>query len=414
MFIDLDHFKNVNDSLGHRVGDLLLVALAARLRAALRDQDTVSRVGGDEFVLILPSTDANGAAHVAQKVLRAALQPYQIEQHELTISPSIGIALYPFDGQDFDALAKCADAAMYRAKQDGRNTYCFYTAEMQALSARTLVLENALRRALERHEMQLVYQPQRALGSEQVVGVEALLRWHHPELGWVAPTEFIPVAESSGLIAGIGDWVLRSAVRQLRAWLDCGLPPMTMAVNVSAVQFRQPNFPDQVGRILYDAGVAPQCLELELTESVASDDPLGAIAVMDRLHALGVRLSIDDFGTGYSSLSYLKRFKVSKLKIDQSFVHGVTEDAEDQAIVAAIVSMARSLGMRTIAEGVETAGQLEFLRARGCDEVQGYWFARPLAAEEVEAFVRTRAAPPVALAASADGAVGAPAVAATV
>jgi diguanylate cyclase (GGDEF)-like protein/PAS domain S-box-containing protein len=392
MFIDLDHFKNVNDSLGHRVGDLLLVALAERLRGALRDQDTVSRVGGDEFVLILPATDANGAAHVAQKVLRAALQPYQIEQHELTITPSIGIALYPFDGQDFDALAKCADAAMYRAKQDGRNTYCFYTAEMQALSTRTLVLENALRRALERHELQLVYQPQRAMASEQVIGVEALLRWHHPELGWVSPAEFIPVAESSGLITVIGEWVLRTAIQQLRVWIDRGLPPMTMAVNLSAVQFRQPTFPDQVCRILQDAGVAPWSLELELTESVASDDPLGAITVMDRLHALGVRLSIDDFGTGYSSLSYLKRFKVCKLKIDQSFVHGVPEDAEDQAIVAAIVSMARSLGMRTIAEGVETAAQMEFLRARGCDEVQGYLFGRPLPADELEAFVRARGA----------------------
>jgi EAL domain-containing protein (putative c-di-GMP-specific phosphodiesterase class I) len=229
------------------------------------------------------------------------------------------------------------------------------------------------------------------MASEQVTGVEALLRWHHPELGRVSPAEFIPVAESSGLITAIGAWVLRTAVRQLATWIDRGLAPMTMAVNLSAVQFRQPTFPDQVCRILDDAGVAPWCLELELTESVASDDPLGAIAVMDRLHARGVKLSIDDFGTGYSSLNYLKRFKVCKLKIDQSFVQGVTEDAEDQAIVAAIVSMARSLGMRTIAEGVETAAQMEFLRAKGCDEVQGYWFGRPLPADELEAFVRARA-----------------------
>jgi diguanylate cyclase (GGDEF)-like protein/PAS domain S-box-containing protein len=394
MFIDLDHFKNVNDSLGHRIGDLLLVALASRLKAALRDQDTVSRVGGDEFVLILPGTDAKGAAHVATKVLQSALRPYQIEQHELTITPSIGIALYPFDGTDFDALAKCADTAMYRAKQDGRNTFCFFTAEMQAQSARALLLENSLRRALERDEMRLHYQPQKSLRGEQIVGVEALLRWQHPDLGMVPPAEFIPVAESSGLITALGEWVLRSALQQMKTWLDGGLPPMTIAVNLSAVQFRQANLPDFVSRVLDETGVPAQCLELELTESVAWDDPESAIAVMDKLHARGVRMSIDDFGTGYSSLSSLKRFKVYKLKIDQSFVHGVTDDAEDQAIVSAIISMARSLGMRTIAEGVETAGQMDFLRDRGCDEMQGYWFSRPLPAEQFEAFVRADAAAP--------------------
>jgi diguanylate cyclase (GGDEF)-like protein/PAS domain S-box-containing protein len=393
MFIDLDHFKNVNDSLGHRIGDLLLVSLAARLKAALRDQDTVSRVGGDEFVLILPGTDAKGAAHVAQKVLLSAMRPYQIEQHELTITPSIGISLFPYDGADFDALAQCADAAMYRAKQAGRNTFCFYTAEMQAESARALVLENGLRRALERGELSLHYQPQKAMRGEQILGAEALLRWHHPELGQVAPAEFIPIAESSGLIVAIGEWVLRTAVLQMKAWLADGIAPWVVAVNLSAVQFKQPGLPEMVSRILEEAGVPPHCLELELTETVASGDPVAAITVMNQLHERGVRMSIDDFGSGYSSLSSLKRFKVAKLKIDQSFVQGVTDDADDQAIVAAIISMAHSLGMRTIAEGVETAGQMEFLRARGCDELQGYWLSRPLPAAQFEAFLRERKLP---------------------
>jgi diguanylate cyclase (GGDEF)-like protein/PAS domain S-box-containing protein len=387
MFIDLDHFKNINDSLGHAVGDQLLVALGARFQAALRDQDTLSRTGGDEFVLLLPGTDAPGAAHVAQKLLALAALPHWIEPHELTITPSIGIALYPADGVDYNALAQSADAAMYMAKQGGRNRFCFCTAEIQAQSARLLLLENALRRALEREQLSLRYQPQMSLDGRRVIGVEALLRWQHPELGAVSPAEFIPIAESSGLITSIGEWVLRTATRQMRAWLDAGMAPLTLAVNVSAAQFKQHNLPELVAGILDEAGVAPDQLELELTESVASDDPVAAVAVMDRLHARGVRMSIDDFGTGYSSLSYLKRFKVYKLKIDKSFIGGVTDSAEDQAIVTAIISLAGSLGMRTIAEGVETEAQARFLRERGCDELQGYWFSRPLSADKFQAFV---------------------------
>ncbi len=387
MFLDLDHFKNVNDSLGHRVGDCLLVALAARFKAVLREPDTLSRMGGDEFVLLLPNTDAGGAAHVAGKLLQAATLPYHIEQHELTITPSIGIALYPTDGDNFDTLARCADAAMYSAKQDGRNTFHFHTAEIQAISVRTLRLENGLRRALERGQMQLHYQPQKSLVHGRIVGAEALLRWQHPEFGWVSPAEFIPVAESSGLIASIGEWVLRTAMRQLRVWLDGGMPPLIMAVNLSAVQFRQQNLPELVQGILEDAGVDPACLELELTESVASENPVNAIGLMNRLHALGVRMSIDDFGTGYSSLNYLKRFKVYKLKIDQTFVSQLSDDLEDQAIVTAIINLARSLGMQTIAEGVETEAQMEFLRDKGCDEIQGYLFSRPLPADRFRSFV---------------------------
>jgi diguanylate cyclase (GGDEF)-like protein/PAS domain S-box-containing protein len=387
MFIDLDHFKNINDSLGHQVGDEVLVQLAHRLESSVREQDTVARLGGDEFILLLPNADILGAAHVADKLLQAAMMPLHIGQHELTVTPSIGIALYPKDGADLDALSKCADAAMYRAKEDGRNSYRFFTSELQAVSDRTLMLDNALRRALEREQLTLQYQPQIDLHTNRLIGAEALLRWHHPELGPVSPAEFIPIAESSGLILRIGEWVIRTAVNQLAQWIKSGLPPITMSVNLSAIQFRHADLPELVSGILSDAGVAPELLELELTEGVAMSNPLGAIAVMDDLHQRGVRLSIDDFGTGYSSLSYLKRFKVYKLKIDQSFVRDITTDPDDKAIVGAIISLASSMGMKTIAEGVETEGQLEFLRSEGCDEVQGYYFSRPLTPSDFELFV---------------------------
>ena len=388
MFLDLDHFKNINDSLGHRVGDEVLVELAARLKAAVREQDTVARLGGDEFVLLLPDTDPTGATWVAEKLLQVALQPIQLEPHELTVTPSIGIALYPKDGVDLDSLSRCADAAMYRAKEDGRNSYRFFTSEIQAYSDRTLLLDNSLRRALERNQFELLYQPQISMQTGQTVGVEALLRWTHPELGAISPAEFIPVAESSGLILPIGEWVIRSAVNQLAQWMARGMAPITMAVNLSAVQFRHANLPQLVSTILAQAGVEPSLLELELTEGVAMHNPLGAMAVMNDMHQRGVRMSIDDFGTGYSSLSYLKRFQVYKLKIDQSFVQDITEDPDDKAIVGAIISMASSLGLKTIAEGVETQGQLDFLRARGCNEAQGFYFSRPLQATALEAFVQ--------------------------
>jgi len=388
MFLDLDHFKNINDSLGHRVGDHVLVELAARLKSAVREQDTVSRLGGDEFILLLPDTDALGAAHVADKLLQAALMPLQIEQHELTVTPSIGISLFPKDGADLDTLSKCADAAMYRAKADGRNGYRFYTSEIQAQSDRMLLLDNALRRALERRQLELHYQPQISLATGQVVGAEALLRWTHPELGSISPVEFIPIAENNGLILPIGEWVMRTATQQLSTWIARGMAPITMAVNLSALQFRHPNLPQLVTRILEDAALPPQLLEIELTEGVAMTHPLEAVAVMNELHQRGVRMAIDDFGTGYSSLSYLKRFQVYKLKIDQSFVRDITEDPDDKAIVGAIISMASSLGLQTIAEGVETEGQLEFLRARGCNEAQGFYFSRPLPTQAFEDFVR--------------------------
>jgi diguanylate cyclase (GGDEF)-like protein/PAS domain S-box-containing protein len=400
MFLDLDRFKNVNDSLGHHVGDALLVQVAQRLKAALREQDTVCRLGGDEFVILCPDTDSTGAAHVASKLQEATSARFLLEQLELTSTFSIGIAVYPQDGDTFETLSMRADSAMYKVKQSGRNGFRFFTAEMQAQSDRVLQLENALGQALERNQLHLVYQPQVSLHTGEVVAVEALLRWNHPALGNVSPGEFIPVAEDSGLIIAIGEWVLRTAARQMRAWLSAGMALQQMAVNLSAVQFRQANLTELVTAILTEEGLPPHCLEVELTEGVAMNDPLGAIAIMNRLQQSGVRMSIDDFGTGYSSLNYLKRFNIYKLKIDQSFVRDITVDPEDKAIVSAIIGLARTLGFQTIAEGVETQGQLAFLRQQGCDEVQGYFFSRPLPADQFETFMRSHN-PDVALELSA-------------
>jgi diguanylate cyclase (GGDEF)-like protein/PAS domain S-box-containing protein len=388
MFLDLDHFKNINDTLGHSIGDKFLIEVAKRLKASLRDEDTVSRLGGDEFILVFPGTNSDGAAMVASKLLEVVSKPYQIDEHELVGTPSIGIAIYPNDGDNFEDLLKNADAAMYRVKQESRNNFRFFTAEMQSHSERNLQLVNAMRHALERNEFHLLYQPQVTLSDGHIIGAEALLRWQHPELGLISPAEFIPIAEDSGQIITIGEWVLREAVTQMKAWMDSGLPPMVVAVNLSAIQFRQPNLAELVTSILSEAHLPAEYLELELTEAVAMDDPQIAVNIMDDLFARGIRMSIDDFGTGYSSLSYLKRFKVNKLKIDQSFVRDISEDPEDKAIVTAIINLASSLGMHTIAEGVETASQLAFLRLQGCDEVQGYYFSKPLPSVQFEEFVR--------------------------
>ena len=388
LFLDLDHFKNINDTLGHRVGDALLLELSNRLQAAIRREDTLSRTGGDEFVFLLSDTDAVNAALVAEKLLSVLAQTCHIEQQDLTVTGSIGIAMYPEDGANFDALGQCADVAMYRAKQNGRNTVRLFTPDMQSMTSRQMRLENSLRHAIQRQEMCLHYQPQLALESGKVVGAEVLLRWQHPEFGCVSPAEFIPIAEESGQILHIGEWVLRTAMCQLRTWIDQGLPALPLAVNLSAIQFRSPNLLETITDILHENDLPPHLSELELTESVAMDDPKTVVSIMDKLYQRGVSLSIDDFGTGYSSLSYLKRFKVHKLKIDQSFVRHLIEDTDDRAIIVAIINMANSLGFTTIAEGVETQEQMIFLKQQGCHQVQGYFLSRPLPAAQFMQFLQ--------------------------
>ncbi|RMC95344.1 EAL domain-containing protein [Aquitalea palustris] len=387
MFLDLDHFKDINDSLGHSIGDALLVQLATRLRQALPDGALVSRLGGDEFILLLPGIDAARAEALARQLLDDIAHPYQVAPYDLNVSASIGIALYPQDGVDLETLSRRADAAMYLAKKAGRSCFRFYTTAIQEKAARHLQLVNALRVALEQQQFHIHYQPQLSMAGGQLVGAEALLRWEHPELGNISPAEFIPVAEDCGLILQLGEWVLRHAVRQARQWREQGLA-LVMGVNLSAVQFRQPDLPALVARILQEEGLPASALELELTEGVAMYDPQQAIAVMNVLHEQGVRMSIDDFGTGYSSLNLLKQFRVYKLKIDQSFVRDIVTDPEDRAIVAAIIDMAENLGLLTIAEGVETEEQLSWLRAQGCDELQGYLFSRPLPAAAFAAYAQ--------------------------
>lgn len=382
LFIDLDRFKNINDTLGHRIGDKLLVEVGERLKSCLRNIDTASRVGGDEFVLVCYGIQEGFIAQLASKLLAKISQPYLIDAHELIITPSIGVAIYPEDGKDFDTLFQHADTAMYQTKQDGRNDFRFFTPEMRLRTSRIMALENAMHHALDRDQFHLVYQPQLALDSGKVVGCEVLLRWTHPELGAISPAEFIPLAENNGRIVLIGAWVLHTGLQQLKTWMDAGLPEMSLAVNLSAAQFRHKGLPGLVAQLLAETKIPPHCLELELTESAAMDDPLGSIGVMNEFHQRGVLMSIDDFGTGYSSLSYLKKFNISKLKIDQSFVRDIVADADDRAIVTAIIQMAHSLGFKTIAEGVETEAQRDFLVQQGCNEAQGYLFARPLPADQ--------------------------------
>lgn len=388
LYLDLDNFKTINDSLGHPVGDALLRQIAERLVGSLRDTDTLARQGGDEFLVILSDVQSSDdIAALAEKLLERLAVPFSIEGHELSTSASIGIAIYPDDSREFDTLLKKADTALNEAKEAGRNTYRYFTERMNVAASEYLQVRSGLRRALENREFVLHYQPQIDLGSGAVIGCEALIRWRHPQQGLVPPGRFIPVAEDSGLIVAIGEWVLREACRQLTEWRAAGLPELTVAVNLSGIQFKRGNVERSVLAALQEFDLPAHLLELELTESILIKDTESVLATVRRLKDIGVKLSVDDFGTGYSSLSYLKRFNVDKLKIDQSFVRDFTSDPDDAAIVRAIIQMAGSLNLRTIAEGVETAPMRDQLTAFGCDEAQGYCFARPLPAVEFQRYV---------------------------
>ena len=395
LFMDLDRFKNINNSLGRSVGDLLLKQTAERLKKWSRDQDTVARLDGDEFVVVLNAVkDAADAAVAADRLMKAMSTEFTVQGHLLSVSCSLGISVFPDHGSDGEALIKNAEAAMYCAKDHGRNTLQFFTQDMNDRAMERLTLENGLRLALEREEFFLEYQPQVDLATGKTIGAEALLRWRHPELGLVPPGKFIPLAENSGLIIPIGEWVLKTACAQARQWQDEGIAPLTVAVNVSAVQFRQECFLQVIRNVLDETGLPPQYLELELTESLLLSSADVMLSELRQLKDMGLKLSIDDFGTGYSSLSYLRHLPVYKLKIDRSFVQAMTVDPDNAAITATIINMARTLNLKVIAEGVETEQQMLFLRAHNCDEVQGYYFSKPLAAGDfAEKVLRTALLP---------------------
>lgn len=382
--LDLDHFKNINDTLGHDIGDKLLVAVAQRLRDELRPEDTLSRYGGDEYTILLPDSDADTTLEHIQRLMRAMEVPFRVGEEELFVTVSIGVALYPGDGTRMETLVRNADTAMHQVKKDRRNSFHFFTPAEQERSARNLRLSNALHRALSNGELHLVYQPQVRIDNRVIIGAEALIRWRHPELGAVPPDEFIPIAEISGLIVPIGEWVLRQALRDARSWQQVSSDAFTMAVNISAVQFRSSELHQRVLRILEEEDFPATSLELELTESATMENPELALQLMSRLQTHGIQLAIDDFGTGYSSLSYLSRIRAQRIKIDRSFIQRMNANPESRAIVQTIISLARTMGMRTIAEGVETEAQLATLRSDGCDEFQGYLFSRPL---PVDAFL---------------------------
>jgi diguanylate cyclase (GGDEF)-like protein len=391
MFVDLDHFKTINDTVGHTGGDELLLEMSHRLRACVRDDDTVARFGGDEFTIMLNELrQPEDAAPIAEKILAAVQEPLTIAGLSVEISASIGIAIYPTDGADSDALLRNADSAMYRAKEAGRNTYQLCTDEMKRRATERLSLETRLRRAIQEDQLTMHYQPQISLATGRIIGAEALIRWNDPERGLVHPSAFVPLAEESRLILPIGEWVLRTACRQMREWQTDGLDLERVSVNLSARQLQQQDFVDLVRRILADSGIAGSALELEITETTAMQNAEVTVEVLNSLRALGVAISIDDFGTGYSSLNYLKRFPISTVKIDGTFIRDVATSESDAAIVSAVIGIARSLRLQVIAEGVETEEQLSFLRRRRCDAAQGHLFSRAVTAEKLGRLLRER------------------------
>jgi diguanylate cyclase (GGDEF)-like protein len=390
LFLDLDSFRHVNDSLGHAIGDGLLRAVGARLLAGVRKSDTVSRQGGDEFVVVLSSIErSEDAALTATKLITVITAPYSIDQHNLHVSGSVGISIYPTDGVEAEDLIQNADNAMYHAKEHGSNNHRFFKEDMNVQAVHRQFLEASLRRALEQHEFELHYQPKIDLKSGAITGVEALIRWRHPERGLIPPAEFIPIAESCGLIVPIGRWVLREACMQAREWQGAGLPEIPVAVNISSVEFRDKNFLENLRATLNETGLEPRHLELELTESVLMQYIESTASVLGELRVMGVQLAVDDFGTGYSSLSYLSQFPINSLKIDKSFVQAIKSEQTDAPIICAVINMGRGLMQRVVAEGVETREQLAFLQSRGCDEGQGYYFSRPLVAEQFAKLLET-------------------------
>ncbi len=383
LFLDLDGFKHINDSLGHPVGDKLLQSVAERLVDCVRGADTVSRQGGDEFVILLSDlSQPEDAAIMAGRVLRAIAEPHSIDQHDLHVTTSIGVSVYPDDGENAESLIKNADTAMYQAKEQGRQSFQFFKPEMNAQAVERQFIEESLRRALGRNEFSLHYQPKINIGTGAITGCEALLRWTHPTRGEISPAQFIPIAEDSGLIVPIGRWVLSQACEQAQAWMNSGLRATTVAVNVSAVEFRDDEFLKNLFTILTNSNLDPRSLELELTESVLMRRVESTAAILQALRKRGVQVAIDDFGTGYSSLSYLRKFPIDALKIDQSFVRQIVGGEDDAAIVTAVISMAKSLKLRVVAEGVETLQELEFLQAHRCEEAQGYYFSHPVPSQQ--------------------------------
>jgi diguanylate cyclase (GGDEF)-like protein/PAS domain S-box-containing protein len=388
LFLDLDMFKNVNDSLGHAHGDKLLQLVATRISSEMRSEDTIARLGGDEFLLILGSLKRRkDVVLLAEKTLSVFTSPFNIDEQEIFISASIGISLFPDDGKDTETLIRNADSAMYYAKSEGRNNYQFYTASLTTDAFARLNLETSLRHALEKDELFLCYQPQYSMDNNQMIGVEALLRWKHPEMGMVYPDKFIPVAEETGLIVSIGEWVLETACRQLKTWHDAGYPALKMAVNLSARQFWKPGLAKVIERILQETGINAEQLDLELTESIIMHDTEITINTLNELEQLGVEISIDDFGTGYSSLGYIKRFPITRLKIDRSFVSDVATNTSDAEMVASIIALGHAMKLKVLAEGVESEEQLRYLQEQGCDEVQGFFYSRPVTADEFEQFL---------------------------
>ena len=390
LFLDLDGFKHINDSLGHAIGDKLLQSVAKRLANCVRGPDTISRQGGDEFVVLLSEVErSEDAAITARRMLKDVAEAHSIDLQDLHVTTSIGVSVFPDDGLDAETLVKNADTAMYQAKENGRQSYQFFKPAMNTRAVERQFIEESLRRALERQEFALHYQPKISLSTGEITGAEALIRWTHPIRGPVSPAQFIPVAEDCGLILPIGNWVLREACKQARAWMDAGLPLGTMAVNISAMEFRDENFLEGIFAILKDTGLDPRFLELELTESVLMKHAESTESILKSLRAKGVQLAVDDFGTGYSSLSYLKKFPLDALKIDQSFVRQITTAPDETTIVTAIISMGRSLKLRVVAEGVETHDELAFLQDHQCDEAQGYYFSRPVLPQQFAQLLKT-------------------------